>query len=167
MGSCLLENWKPGPQGQIRDHWLCLEKWKVFKSEARNPKQYRTRGASACAARDGNSNDPNKRHTRHCDIEVVFVIRAFDIWICFEFRYSDFEFCRSHLPKSCPLDPDYLLCHLKPGPPGRDLGCIESYAWSVKIFSGLTSRNRYGLFLLFFKCFALFWQSWCDRKDSV
>jgi len=50
------------------------------------------------------SNDPNKSHTVHFDIVAVFVIIAFDIRICFGFRYSNFEFCRSHLPKSCPLD---------------------------------------------------------------
>jgi hypothetical protein len=35
------KDWKPGPQGQVRDHWLCLDKQKGSKSEARNPKQYR------------------------------------------------------------------------------------------------------------------------------
>ena len=29
---------KPGPLGQVRDHWLCLIKKRVFKSEARNAK---------------------------------------------------------------------------------------------------------------------------------
>ena len=69
---------------------------KILKSEARNPK-------SETISNDQNSNAPNKRHSRHSDVEFVFVIRAFNIGICFEFRYSDFEICRSHLPKSCPL----------------------------------------------------------------
>ena len=29
---------EPGPPGQARDHWLCLLKSIIFKSEARNPK---------------------------------------------------------------------------------------------------------------------------------
>jgi hypothetical protein len=53
---------------------------KTLKSEARNPK-------SETNPNDHNSNDPNKGHNWHRDAEVVFVIRAFTIGICFEFRY--------------------------------------------------------------------------------
>jgi hypothetical protein len=50
----------------------------VFKSEARNPK-------TEAILNTGNSNDPNKKHTRHYPVEAAFVIGAFDIRICFVF----------------------------------------------------------------------------------
>jgi len=63
----------------------------MLKSEARNPK-------SETKLNDRNSNGPNIGISAR--IFIVFVIRAFDILICFEIRYSDFEFCPCHLRKT-------------------------------------------------------------------
>jgi hypothetical protein len=51
---------------------------------------------------DQNPNDPNGKSI--CANGFVFVIRRFGI--CFEFRYSDFEFCLRQLRKSRPLGLD-------------------------------------------------------------
>ena len=68
----LLDSIKPGPQGQVRDSWLCLMNRKDSKSEARNPK-------SETISNDQNSNDPNKRRIRHDEYDFVFGIRTCDI----------------------------------------------------------------------------------------
>jgi len=58
---------------------------KKLKSEPQNPKP-------ETIFNEKNSNDPNNNCFCHRENDFVLVIKVFDIWICFEFRYSVFEF---------------------------------------------------------------------------
>jgi hypothetical protein len=54
-------DWKPSPQGQVRDHWLCLEKQKASESEAQNLK------SKIIPENVQNPKHPNNRRICHRD----------------------------------------------------------------------------------------------------
>ena len=120
---------------------LIVFEWKVLKSEARNSK-------SETISNKKNSNDQNNRNI--C-ANTVFVIRKFDIWICFEFRYSDIEFCRSHLRTLCPLG----LNQTRTLPAGRDLRLARIFSYDTAYCSSFL-RSVFKPIPSAFAVFALF-----------